>query len=272
MDDLYAEMNRLGLSGLHFVVRSLLLSIRSHQSNSPFELFPVVAEFLRTHNFPSYYSLKLKFYGGRSIVSSLFEGAGQRKRPSVLEIMDEFYDSRFILIGDSGEQDLELYASIAHERPDQVAAIFIRDVTSRRVNELRRSATDYSDRAAEAAAAGLSGTSSAAPSIRSGRSSPTLGSANGTPPPPARRSTDDDIAQTVDELQQLSAAENKILRRAADWEARVQRAYAEIPPSVSLVFFEDVAEIQSLAKELVRDGVRHDVHPVQHKHSSACHP
>lgn len=199
-------------------------------------------------------------------MSSLFEPAGQRKRPSVLEVMDEFYDSPFILIGDSGEQDLELYAAIAHERPDQVAAIFIRDVTSRRVDELRRGAGDYAVSNADALLGGSSGNSTAAPSIRSGRSSPTS-----APPTPSRSSTADDLAETVDELQQLSAADTKILRRAADWEARVARAYAETPPSVALVFFEDVAEIESLAKELVRDGVRRDVHPVQHKHSSECH-
>jgi hypothetical protein len=208
-----------------------------------------VSEFLRLNHFPAYYSLKLKFYGGRSIVSSLFEGAGQRKRPSVLEILDEFYDSRFILIGDSGEQDLELYAAIAHERPDQVAAIFIRDVTSRRVDELRRGAQDYSDADAEAAArSGAASANSSRPT--SGRSSPTL-------QPPSRTNSVDDLEQTVDELQQLSAAETKILRRAAEWESRVARAYAEIPPSVSLVFFEHVDEIESLAKEIVKQGKSH---------------
>lgn len=37
---------------------------------------------------------------------------------------------RFILVGDSGEQDLELYASLAAQFPQQVLAIYIRDVTT----------------------------------------------------------------------------------------------------------------------------------------------
>jgi len=36
---------------------------------------------------------------------------------------------RFILIGDSGEADPEIYASIARRYPQQVIRIFIRDVT-----------------------------------------------------------------------------------------------------------------------------------------------
>lgn len=46
----------------------------------------------------------------------------------MVEVLDGFPDSKFILIGDSGEQDLELYASIAMERPQQILAVFIRDV------------------------------------------------------------------------------------------------------------------------------------------------
>lgn len=46
----------------------------------------------------------------------------------MVDVLDGFPDSKFILIGDSGEQDLELYASIAMERPQQILAVFIRDV------------------------------------------------------------------------------------------------------------------------------------------------
>lgn len=37
---------------------------------------------------------------------------------------------RFIFVGDSGEQDLPLYVSLAQIYPSQVLAIFIRDVTT----------------------------------------------------------------------------------------------------------------------------------------------
>jgi hypothetical protein len=73
-------------------------------------------------------SIALKSYNGRSFFSALLSDPATRKRANVVDVLDGFPDSKFILIGDSGEQDLELYASIAVERPQQILAVFIRDV------------------------------------------------------------------------------------------------------------------------------------------------
>ncbi|KAG1738886.1 uncharacterized protein EDB91DRAFT_1054234 [Suillus paluster] len=102
--------------------------VRFHYvSNSPFELLPVVKEFLQISDLPQG-SICLKSYNGRSFFNALLSDPATRKRANVVEVLDGFPDSRFILIGDSGEQDLELYASIAAERPKQILAVFIRDV------------------------------------------------------------------------------------------------------------------------------------------------
>ena len=45
----------------------------------------------------------------------------------MIDILNSFPESQFILVGDSGEQDMELYATVAMERPQQILAIFIRD-------------------------------------------------------------------------------------------------------------------------------------------------
>lgn len=227
MNDLYRKLNANGLSGLHFV------------SNSPFELFPIVSDFFKVNHFPYYYSLKLKFYGGRSIITSLFEPAGDRKRPSVIEILDEFYDSRFILVGDSGEQDLELYAAIAKERPKQVAAVLIRDVTSGRLDELRALSAGFGKSNAD-----LYSKSYVSSGTSSGASTPTRGNS----------SSDDELRTTVAELQELSDDEEKLLKRAAQWDLRVARAYEQVPPSVPLVFFREPEEIEGLALGLLRDS------------------
>jgi phosphatidate phosphatase APP1 len=55
-------------------------------------------------------SIKLKSYAGRSLLTGLLSTPAARKRAGVVDILDAFLDSKFILIGDSGEQDLELYA------------------------------------------------------------------------------------------------------------------------------------------------------------------
>ena len=47
----------------------------------------------------------------------------------MLDVLASFPRARFLLVGDAGEQDLELYAALARERPAQVLAVFIRDVT-----------------------------------------------------------------------------------------------------------------------------------------------
>ncbi|KAG2144583.1 hypothetical protein DEU56DRAFT_209858 [Suillus clintonianus] len=102
--------------------------VRFHYvSNSPFELLPVIKEFLRISDLPQG-SICLKSYNGRSFFNALLSDPATRKRANVVDVLDGFPDSKFILIGDSGEQDLELYASIAMERPQQILAVFIRDV------------------------------------------------------------------------------------------------------------------------------------------------
>src|SRR3546814_8140010 len=44
----------------------------------------------------------------------------------MLELYDQF---PFVLIGDSGQRDPEIYAQVVREHPGRVAAIYIRDVT-----------------------------------------------------------------------------------------------------------------------------------------------
>jgi hypothetical protein len=75
-------------------------------------------------------SVRLRSYGRRSLFSDLLSAPSDRKRDAVLEVLSSFPHSRFILIGDSGEQDLELYASVARHHPDQILCIFIRDVNT----------------------------------------------------------------------------------------------------------------------------------------------
>ncbi|KAL5531746.1 hypothetical protein ACEPAG_4623 [Sanghuangporus baumii] len=101
--------------------------VRFHYvSNSPFELLPVINEFIKVSNLPGG-SIKLRSYAGRSLFNGLLSAPAIRKRSGVVDILNAFSNSRFILVGDSGEQDLELYAQLAAERHNQILAVFIRD-------------------------------------------------------------------------------------------------------------------------------------------------
>ncbi|KZT09836.1 uncharacterized protein LAESUDRAFT_796156 [Laetiporus sulphureus 93-53] len=114
MADWYMKMWRRGVR-FHYV------------SNGPFELLPIINQFFQLSHLPPG-SIKLRSYGGRSLFTGLLSAPAARKRAAVVEVLDNFPDGQFITVGDSGEQDLELYADIARERPRQIIAIFIRDV------------------------------------------------------------------------------------------------------------------------------------------------
>ncbi|PIL25177.1 hypothetical protein GSI_13066 [Ganoderma sinense ZZ0214-1] len=111
--------------------------VRFHYvSNGPFELLPVVNAFLQLSQLPPG-SVRLRSYGGRSLFNGLLSAPAMRKRSAVVDVLNHFPDARFFLVGDSGEQDLELYAEIGRERPDQILAIFIRDASVRENDVMR---------------------------------------------------------------------------------------------------------------------------------------
>ena len=64
------------------------------------------------------------------MLQGIFEPVAERKKATLDKILQDFPKRRFILVGDSGEADLELYTDIALANPGRILAIFIRDVTS----------------------------------------------------------------------------------------------------------------------------------------------
>jgi len=63
----------------------------------------------------------------RSVISSL-DATYEHKRDEITSLMKNFPDRKFILVGDSGEIDPEVYSEIKKKRPAQVKEILIRDV------------------------------------------------------------------------------------------------------------------------------------------------
>jgi phosphatidate phosphatase APP1 len=110
----YNTMYDMGV-GLHYV------------SNSPWQLFPVMVSFFRIAGLPPG-SYHLKQYSG--MLQGIFEPVAERKKGTLERIMRDFPERRFILIGDSGEADLEVYTDVVLANPGKVLAIYIRDVTT----------------------------------------------------------------------------------------------------------------------------------------------
>ncbi|KAI5867884.1 hypothetical protein GGS23DRAFT_601896 [Durotheca rogersii] len=104
------------------------LGVRIHYcSNSPWQLYPVLATFLKVAGLPLD-SLHLKRYTG--MLQGIFEPVAERKRGTLVKIMKDFPERKFLLVGDSGEADLEVYTELAVAYPGRILAIFIRDVST----------------------------------------------------------------------------------------------------------------------------------------------
>lgn len=110
----YTKMADLGVQ-MHYV------------SNSPWQLYPLLRSYFALAGLPPG-SFHLKQYSG--MLQGIFEPAAERKRGSLDRIMSDFPERKFILVGDSGEADLEVYTDVVLDHPGRVLGVFIRDVTT----------------------------------------------------------------------------------------------------------------------------------------------
>ena len=98
-------------------------------SNSPWNLYDLLTEFLDINDLPKGPVL-LRDFG----LSYREEEEGYRghKHEEVRKILMTYPDLPFVLIGDAGEHDADIYKAVAEEFPDQVRAIYIRDVNKKK--------------------------------------------------------------------------------------------------------------------------------------------
>ncbi|KAL8830702.1 MAG: hypothetical protein Q9191_001284 [Dirinaria sp. TL-2023a] len=96
-------------------------------SNAPWQLYPILTSFFAMAGLPKG-TYHLKQYNG--MLQGIFEPVAERKKASLDKIIQDFPERRFILVGDSGEADLELYTEIVLANPGRVLGVFIRDVTT----------------------------------------------------------------------------------------------------------------------------------------------
>ena len=96
-------------------------------SNSPWQLYPVLVKYFAGAGLPNG-SFHLKQYTG--MLQGIFEPVAERKKGTLEKILSDFPRRRFLLAGDSGEADLELYTDIVLANPGRILGVFIRDVTT----------------------------------------------------------------------------------------------------------------------------------------------
>lgn len=123
------ELNELTIKGVkEWYGRLAAMGVQLHYvSNSPWQLFSLLKSYFHQAGLPPG-SFHLKEYSG--MLHGIFEPAAERKRGSLDRIMNDFPERKFILVGDSGEADLEVYTDVVMAHPGRVLGVFIRDVTT----------------------------------------------------------------------------------------------------------------------------------------------
>lgn len=89
-------------------------------SSSPWNLHSFLVAFLRHRGFPLGPVLLRDLLG-------TWKGREQ-KHDRIREVLDLHPDLSFVLLGDSGEHDPEIYADIVREHPGRILAVYIREV------------------------------------------------------------------------------------------------------------------------------------------------
>lgn len=97
-------------------------------SASPWQLFGPLSEFWQSEGLPPG-SFHLKRFRIRDTARKLrMARQVPHKRATIAPILDAFPQRKFLLVGDSGEQDPEIYGQFLRERPEQIAGVFIRGI------------------------------------------------------------------------------------------------------------------------------------------------
>ncbi len=106
-------------------------------SSSPWHLYPELDHFFRQSEFP-FASMSLKYFRFKDTTFlNLFKSGFETKPEQIREILNTYSKRDFVLIGDSGEQDPEVYCKIQSEHPTQIQSIWIRNITSETISNER---------------------------------------------------------------------------------------------------------------------------------------
>lgn len=96
-------------------------------SSSPWNIFRLLVDFFDFQDIPRG-PLFLKDYG-LSAEQFLTSGHRSHKLKQIDTILNTYPHLPFVLIGDSGQKDPEIYAEVALRQPPRIRAIYIRDVS-----------------------------------------------------------------------------------------------------------------------------------------------
>ena len=95
-------------------------------SSSPWSLYGFLTEFMELNRIP-HGPMFLKDLG-LDATKIFGDGHHEHKLAAIEAILAFYPDHKFLLMGDNGQKDVEIYAEAVRKFPERVAAVFIRDV------------------------------------------------------------------------------------------------------------------------------------------------
>lgn len=98
-------------------------------SRGPWSIYQVLVEMFRMHRIPNGPILILREWGMKR-GSLLPRRARDHKLDAIRHVMGLYQGLKFVLVGDSGQHDPEIYTRILRAHPDRILAIYIRDVSA----------------------------------------------------------------------------------------------------------------------------------------------
>jgi phosphatidate phosphatase APP1 len=97
-------------------------------SSSEWNLYDFLQDFFQVRNIPKGPFLLQEYKSGLRDLFFTGGGSHQHKQDKIKRLMTLFPKLKFILIGDSGQRDTEIYRQTLHEFPDRILAVYIRKI------------------------------------------------------------------------------------------------------------------------------------------------
>ena len=116
------------LRALHCGRSAIEFNPMLYVSRGPWSIYEVLDEFFNLHRIPVGPLLFLREWGV-TLQRPLPRRAEDHKLELIRRMLALYRDLPFVLIGDSGQHDPEVYAQTVHEHPGRVLAIYIRNVS-----------------------------------------------------------------------------------------------------------------------------------------------
>jgi hypothetical protein len=106
-------------------------------SSSPWQLYVPIRDFMLGAGFPLGAMHLKRVHVTDGTFLDLFKSGTETKPARIETLLDRFPGHHFVLVGDSGEEDPEVYALLLRQNPEQVVGVYIRNVTGESPSDSR---------------------------------------------------------------------------------------------------------------------------------------